>query len=259
MYGLSLLPSAKGLWPIALGVIGLWGFIKWEMRVKAPVFDLNLFRKNRVFAFSNLAALINYSSTFALGFLLSLYLQYIKGLSPQISGFVLIAQPFMMAAFSPLAGRMSDRIEPRIVASIGMTLTALGLFLLALLKADSSLTFIILSQAILGFGFALFSSPNTNAVMSSIEKRFYGLASGSLGTMRVLGMMISMAVSTLLFALFMGRVQITPEYYPAFLKSVKIAFIIFGFLCLGGIFASLVRGKVHEAVAKETKLNSLKE
>jgi hypothetical protein len=127
-----------------------------------------------------------------------------------------------------------------------MSLTALGLFFLALLREDSSLTFIIIFQIFIGLGYALFSSPNTNAAMSSVEKRFYGIASGSLGTMRILGMMVSMAVSTLLFALFMGRVQITVEYYPAFIKSVKVAFFIFGFFCAGGIFASLARGKVHE-------------
>jgi MFS family permease len=208
------------------------------MRVEYPVFQLNLFRGNRVFSFSCLAALLNYSATFAMGFLLSLYLQYIKGLSPQSAGLVLIAAPIVMAIFSPFAGRASDRIEPRIVSSIGMTLTTIGLFLFAFLDENSTLESIVIRLIVLGLGFAIFSSPNTNAIMGSVEKRFYGLA------------MISMGVATLIFTVYLGRVQITVEYYPVFMKCVKVAFIIFAILCFGGIFSSMVRGKLRPGLHK---------
>jgi len=151
----------------------------------------------------------------------------------------------VQALFSPFAGRLSDRIEPRIVASIGMGLTALGLFLFIFLNEQTTLGFIILSLILLGFGFALFSSPNTNAVMSSVENRFYGVASGTLGTMRTMGMVLSMGITVLIFSRYIGKVQITPKYYPAFLKCTKMAFTLFTVLCLGGIFASFVRGKVR--------------
>ena len=98
---------------------------------------------------------------------------------------------------------------------------------------------------LLGSGFGFFSSPNTNAIMSSVEKRFYGVASGSVGTMRLLGQMLSMGIATLTFALFIGRVQISPDNYPEFMKSVSTAFIIFSCLCTGGIFLSLSRGRVR--------------
>jgi EmrB/QacA subfamily drug resistance transporter len=245
MYGISLLPETKSLPLIFAGIIGVWAFLTWETKTRNPVFELRLFKRNRVFAFSNLAALVNYSATFAVTFLLSLFLQYIKALSPQAAGAILVAQPVVQVIFSPVAGRLSDRIEPRIVASFGMAVTTLGLLLFSLLGPDSSLHFILINLILLGFGFALFSSPNTNAVMSSVEKRFYGLASGSLGTMRLLGMMISMGISTLVFAIFIGRVQISAEHYPAFVKSLRIAFILFSALCFGGTFASMVRGKLH--------------
>ncbi|MCP8309138.1 MAG: MFS transporter [archaeon] len=245
MYGLSLLPTISGAWLILIGALGIFAFVKWEIKVKSPVLDMNLFRNNRVFAFSNLAALINYSATFAVTFLLSLYLQYIKGLSPQDAGIILVSQPVVQAIFSPFAGRLSDRIEPRIVASIGMALTTIGLSLFTVLNEKTNLEFIVASLILLGFGFALFSSPNTNAVMSSIEKKFYGVASATLGTMRLTGQMLSMGIAMLIFAIYIGRVQITPEYYPLFLRSVEAAFIIFAILCFLGIFASLVRGKVR--------------
>jgi len=245
MYGFTLLPQMSGAWLILVGALGVVAFVKWEMKVKSPVLNLGLFRNNTVFALSNLAALINYSATFAVAFLLSLYLQYIKGLTPQSAGLILVAAPVVQAIFSPLAGRLSDRIEPRIVASVGMGLTATGLVLFTSLSEKTSLGFIVASLVVLGFGFALFSSPNTNAVMSSVEKRFYGVASGTLATMRQIGMTFSMGMAMLLFTLYIGRVQITPEYYSLFLKSVNVAFIIFAALCFGGIFASLARGKIR--------------
>jgi EmrB/QacA subfamily drug resistance transporter len=245
MYGLSLLPDILGGWLILIGVLGLFAFIRYEMKAKSPVLDVNLFASSRVFAFSNLAALINYSATWAVSFLLSLYLQYVRGLSPQNAGFVLVSQPLVMAAFSPFAGRLSDKLEPRILASVGMALSAIALLLLALLDEETAFGFIIASLAIAGLGLALFSSPNTNAIMSSVETKFYGVASGTVGTMRLIGQMLSMGISMLLIALYVGRVEITPEYYPLFLKSAKVAFVIFAALCFGGVFASLARGKLR--------------
>ncbi len=245
MYGFTMLPELPGAGLILAGGLGIVAFVKWETKVKSPVLDVRLFRNNTVFALSNLAAFINYSATFAVSFLLSLYLQYIKGLTPQIAGLVLVAAPVVQAIFSPFAGRLSDKIEPRIVASLGMGLTVIGLIFFIFLGNTTSLWFIIAGLIILGFGFALFSSPNTNAVMSSVEKRFYGVASATLATMRQIGMMFSMGMVMLIFAIYLGRVQITPEYYTPFLSSLNTAFIIFTVLCFGGIFASLARGKVR--------------
>jgi MFS family permease len=245
MYGFSRLPMKTGMWLILLGASGIAAFIWWEMRVRDPVLHMTLFRNNRVFALSNLAALVNYSATAAVGFLMSLYLQYVKGLTPQHAGLILVSQPLIQAIFSPLAGRLSDRIESRIIASIGMTVTVLGLLFLTVLTETTTLKFIAASLVFLGFGFALFSSPNTNAIMSSVEKRFYGIASATLATMRLTGQMFSMGIAMLILAVHVGRVQITPEYFPAFLTSMKTAFLIFALLCFGGIFSSLSRGTVR--------------
>ena len=147
----------------------------------SPVFDMSLFRRNHVFAFSSLAALINYGASFAVGFLLSLYLQYTKGLQPQQAGIILVSQPVVMAFFSPLAGRLSDKVEPRVVASTGMAFTTVALFMFSFLNQNTSLAFVIISLIVIGFGLALFSSPNTNAIMSSVQKRSYGVAAATVG------------------------------------------------------------------------------
>ena len=246
VYGASLLPQKAAVYLILLGLAGLGFFIRLELRVKYPVFEVRLFKQNKLFTFSSLAALINYSATFAITFLLSLYLQYIKNIAPQYAGSILIAQPIVMALFSPLAGRLSDRIEPRLLASSGMAMTALGLFSLVFIDADTSKLVIILTLAFLGFGFALFSSPNMNAIMGSVERRHFGIASGTVATMRLLGQMTSMAISMVIFALFIGREPISPANYDQFLKSVKLSFLIFASLCTIGILFSSLRGEVRD-------------
>ena len=243
IYGFSLLPGMLGVSLIIAGASGIFAFVKQEMKAESPLLDVKLFGKNRVFVFSNLTHLISYTSTFAVAFLLSLYLQYIKGLSPQGAGLVLVALAAVQSGFSPVAGRLSDRIEPRILASIGLGLTVAGLAHFIFLDENTSLGFIIGSLILLGFGRALFVSPNTNAIMASVKQRAYGVASATLATMRQVGMTFSMGITMLLFAIYIGRMEITPQYYPLFLGSTRMVFIIFTALCSAGIVTSLLRGK----------------
>ncbi len=246
-YGFSLLPAATGWYSILLGAMGGFVFITWEMKVNSPVLDINLFRRNRVLAFSSLAALVNYSATHAIAFLLSLYLQYIKGLTPEVAGLILVSQPIVQAIFSPFTGRLSDRIEPQIVASMGMAVTTLGLVLFTFLGGKTEITYIIASLLLVGFGLALFSSPNMNAAMNSVDKRVYGVASAAMNTVRSTGHILSMGIVTSIFSMNIGRVQITPAHHIPFVRGMKVAFITFGILCFFGIFASLSRGKVRQA------------
>ena len=252
VYGSTLLEESSGMWLgvglIVGGVIGLGAFVWWEMRINSPVLDMSLFKNSRAFTLSNLAALINYSATYAVTFLMSFYLQYrpINPLGAQDAGLILVAMPAVQAVFSPLTGRLSDRLEPRLLASAGMVLNTVGLCLFIFLNEETSLKFIIGNLILLGFGYALFVSPNSNAIMSSAPKTAYGVASAILATMRQVGMVLSMVVAMLMFTLYnISDVQITPEYYPLFQQSMKTGFIIFAALCFGGIFASLARGKVR--------------
>lgn len=245
MYGLSRPPTPSSLWFLLLTLVSLAMFIRWEEKVTSPILKITMFRNNTAFAFSNLAALINYSATFATTLLMSLYLQYIKGFSAHRAGLFLIFAPLVQALISPFAGRLSDRFEPRLIASVGMTLTVVALALLSHLSRETSLTFLVICLLIFGLGFALFSSPNTNAVISAVESKFYGVASATLATARSIGMAMSISFTIFLFSLFIGPVQIKPENYDAFLQSTQIAFIIFSVLCFVGIFVSLARGKNH--------------
>jgi MFS family permease len=245
IYGMLLLPDPSGLAGIAaaLGAAGV--FYWWEKRVTSPLTDLSVFANNRTFVFSNIAAMINYGATFGVGVLLSLYLQYIQGFSAAFAGLILVAQPVVQCLFSPVAGRLSDRIEPRIVATAGMALTTLGLSFFIFLTPATPLWVIVFSLMVLGLGYGFFSSPNTNAIMSSAEKRHLGIASGMVATMRSIGQLLSMAIAMFCFTIFIGPVTITPEVYPALMTSVTVAFIVFTLLCLVGVGASYVRGTIH--------------
>jgi MFS family permease len=242
VYGATRLPSTLGTVLLLCGVLLFALFIRQQLTTRFPVFDIHLFVGNKTFAYSSLAALLNYSATFAVTFLLSLYLQYLKGMSPQTAGSVLMAQPIVMALLSPIAGRFSDLIEPRLLASAGMTITAIGVLFFSMLQPDTAPYLIVANLILLGTGFALFSSPNMNAIMGAVEKRHYGLASGTVATMRLLGQMFSMAVATVVLALIVGRQAIVPANHDLFLRSIHTVFLISAALCLSGVYFSWFRG-----------------
>ncbi len=245
MYGMASLPDLDSVFMMSVGAFGFWLFFHHQHNRPNPLFDVSLFYANRVFALSCLASVIMYTATFANIVLLSLYLQYLRGLAPATAGLVLMAQPAIMAIFSPWAGKLSDRIEPRIIASIGMFVTATGLYLLATMGAQTPLAVIVVYLMTTGLGFSLFSSPNANAIMGAVDRRYYGIAGSSVATMRVLGQMASMGIVAMAFSLTLGAVQITPAVYPQLQWAISLSFAIAATLCLPGIYLSFARGRLR--------------
>ena len=243
MYGFSRLPSFPGWIFITIGILMAAVFLIAEKKIINPVFDISLILQNRVFAFSGIAALIHYSATSATGFFISLYLQYLKGLDARTAGLIMISQPIAMTLLSPAAGKLSDRKNPGVIASAGMGMTATGLILLCFIKETTPNYLIILLLLLMGIGFGLFSSPNSNAIMSSVEKRHLGVASGVVGTMRMVGQMMSMGIAMMLISLYIGKQTINPDTYPGLLAGMRTGFIVFSILSVFGIFASLARNK----------------
>ncbi len=247
--GVSTLPDITGLLLLVFGIFGVWAFIELAKRLSHPIFDVSLFLKNRVFTFSCFASFIIYTAVFANIVLISLYLQYLKGMSATMAGTIMMVQPLTMAIFSPFAGRLSDNIEPRVIASIGMAITALGLLMLGLLNANSSISYLVGALVVTGVGFGLFSSPNVNAIMSAVDNQQYGSATGSIATMRILGQMMSMVLVTLIFAVVIGQVKIEPANFLNLQQAISICFFISASLCIPGFIFSLVRGRMHQSVA----------
>ncbi|WP_042331050.1 MFS transporter [Desulfosporosinus orientis] len=245
LYGLTDITAGfRYIFACILGLILLIVFTVYENRISYPLLPIPMFTKNRSFSFSNLAALINYSATFALIYLMSLYLQNVQKIDTSQSGLILLSQPIIMAVLSPLAGRLSDKINSQILASLGMGITTVGLFLFIFLNQNTSILFVMMNLAFIGLGFAFFSSPNTNAVMSSVERTLYGVASSTLGTMRLLGQTLSMTIVALITSIYMKNMTLdSANYIISFLKSSRTSFIVFTLLCFIGVFASLARGR----------------
>jgi len=246
LYGFAFLMD--GMAPRVLlvaGAILLTGFVRYEIRKDHPLLEIHLFTENVTFAFSNLAAMINYSATFAIGFLASLHLQVVMGLDARVAGWVMLSQPLIMALFSPFAGRLSDRVEARIVSSIGMALTTLGLLMFAFVTRQTTLPVIMAEMALIGLGFAFFSSPNNNAIMGSVGKEKYGVASSSLATMRMSGQAVSMSIVALIMAMYGGQEAMGAQSVDMVLASTRSALVIFTVLSVAGIFFSLKRGRVR--------------
>jgi EmrB/QacA subfamily drug resistance transporter len=241
--------SAMSVSLIVGGLATLAFFVCYERRASTPLLDLSLF-KNTAFACTVLTSLLNYSSVFGVGFILSLYLQLVPGFSAAQAGLIMLTQPVMMALFSPLGGRLSDRIEPRIVSSIAMSVVAAAIFSLSLLHANSPWWDTALRLMILGLGYAFFSSPNTNAAMSSVDRTQYGIAAAVLSTMRFTGQAISLAVATSVLSANLGGMAVSRgpgAKLPAdaFMRGMHSALTILALICAAGIFTSLVRGRIR--------------
>jgi EmrB/QacA subfamily drug resistance transporter len=241
----SYLPSTLSLVLLVLSLFGFAFFFLFERGHKHPILNVSLFFTNRVFTFSCLASLIIYTATFANVVQVSLYLQYLKELSATSAGMIMMCQPLTMAIFSPLAGRLSDKIEPRYLATAGMVVSCGGLLLLSNLQIDTDINYLIAALVITGFGFSLFSSPNVSAIMGSVEKRSLGSANGVLATMRIFGQMTSMVLVTMVFALIIGAVEIDISNYDELAKAIRLTFSIAACLCLPGLYFSVARGKVR--------------
>lgn len=243
VYGVLGRHTGSPAWMPGLGVAGLLLFFWFEARSPSPLLDVRLLRHNRVFAFSNLATLINYAASFGVTFFFSLYLQYVKGLTPQHTGLVLIVQPLLQAILSPVCGRWADRYSPASIATLGMMICALAIGLAATVGSDTPIPLIMGMLAVMGIGFAIFSSPNTTAVMGSVAPRHYGVASSLVATMRTSGMLTSMTIVTVIFSHFLGNHPVGPANLGAFLHSMQLALAVFCGLCVVGVFFSLVRVK----------------
>ena len=242
MYGFSSVTS--GILPkilLLFGILLFFLFLRRETHTPEPLIDPDLFRKNTIFSFSNIAALLNYGASYAVSYLLSIYLQTVLGFDSQIAGLILITSPVFQTILSPIAGRLSDRYSPFLLTSCGMAISAAGIFAFVFIREGYPLALTIGALTVIGIGFAFFSSPNTNAIMSSVEKKDYSIASSVTATSRSIGHTLSMAVVTTVVAVTIGNVTLAEASAASVLHAMRISFIIFTIFCIAGIFFSAKR------------------
>ena len=239
IYGFTTLNTQTGLIITILGIVLLIIFGAYELRQKSPVFNMNLFR-NAKFTSSNIAALCSYIAVMVVTTILNYHFQYVRGWDAQMSGLILIITPILMAIMAPNAGKLSDKVHPQKLAALGMGIATVALLILPFLNGSTPLYLVVLAMILQGIGMGLFSSPNMNAIMSSVPPKDAPTASASQATMRTIGQTMSLGLLTLVFAWVMGNLELAPQYASMIVQSSQIICGICTVACVLAIFASLV-------------------
>jgi EmrB/QacA subfamily drug resistance transporter len=245
VYGLSILPHIFGAVMLVLSAISLALFILHQSRSRRPLIRVQMFRESRVFSMSLTTSLLMYASNFPLIFLMSLYLQFVKGLSPSHAGQVLLLQALSMAIMAPLSGKLADRFQPRLLATLGCVIVACGLLVLSLMDTQTSVTYIASSLLLIGVGFGLFSTPNNNAIMGGVKRHEVGVASASMNLARTIGNLFGMSLVNLMVHYYLGDAQFTQEQNPALIQTVEMALNMSLTFVLIACVISAFRGKLR--------------
>ena len=246
---------------LVIGTVALVALVIVERIVRNPIVPLSLFR-NRVFASANLSLTLSFLALFAVSFMMPFYLEQLRGFSLIDSGLLLTPLPLTIAVFAPFSGRLADRIGTRWLAATGLAIACLGLVFLSQLQANSSVFDIAWRLVVIGFGQALFQSPNNSALMGSAPGAAQGVASGFLATGRVIGQSTSVALAGAIFTSLGGAVagaqlhkivlRLGPHSFPpgyvaaaqqTFVGAFHATFLVCAAVAVVGVFASLVRGK----------------
>ena len=239
IYGFTTLATPNGLILTVVGLALLVVFGLYELRQKSPVFNMNLF-KNKKFTSSNIAALCSYIAVMVVTTILNYHFQYVRGWNAQMAGLILIVTPIIMAILAPNTGKLSDRIHPQKLAAVGMAIASVAMFILVFLNNDMPVYMVVIAMILQGVGMGLFSSPNMNAIMSSVPPKDAPTASASQATMRTIGQTMSLGLLTLVFALVMGNLPLSSQYADLIIQSSQMICTISLCACILSIFASLI-------------------
>ncbi len=243
VYGLSMLPGLFGFALLLVSLLSLAGFIMHQSRDRQPLIRVQMFRESRVFSLSLSTSFLMYGSNFAIIFLLSLYLQYIKGFSPAYAGQILLMQALCMAIIAPIAGKLADRFQPRIIATLGCSIVAVGFLLLIQINPETTAFYIGGSLGLVGLGFGLFSTPNNSAIMGSVKEQEVGVASASMNLSRTIGNLVGMSLVNLMMHYYIGDANFGPESNLALMSTISLALLMsLSFVIIASII-SAVRGK----------------
>lgn len=243
VYGTSKLPSFFGIVCTLLSVFAIVVFIYHQSKSSRPLIRVQMFKESRVFSFSLASSFFMYGSNFAILFLLSLYLQYIKGYSPAFTGKILLLQALTMAIMAPFSGKLADKFEARILASIGCFIVATGFVLLNQIDVYSSASHVGLALLLIGTGFGLFSTPNNSAIMGSVTSQEIGVASASMNLGRTVGNLFGMSIVNLILHYYLGNELISEADTNELMNSISLALKMSLAFVIIAMLMSLSRGK----------------
>ncbi|MEP0357265.1 MAG: MFS transporter [Paraglaciecola sp.] len=243
VYGLSILPSVLGGGILMLSTLSLGLFVLHQSRSRKPLIRIQMFRDSRIFSISLSTSLLMYASNFPLVFLMSLYLQYVKGFSPSHAGQIILLQALSMAILAPISGKLADKFEARIIATLGCVIVGAGLAVLSMISAETSIVYIATSLLLIGVGFGLFSTPNNNAIIGAVKPSEVGVASATLNLSRTIGNLFGMSLVNLMVHFYIGDEQFSAEQNPALIHTFDMALLMsLSFAAMACILSAL-RGK----------------
>jgi EmrB/QacA subfamily drug resistance transporter len=244
---------------LALAVVLLPAFVLIESRATAPMLDLSIF-KNRMFAAATGAAFINGLSRFALLFLFVFYFQGVQGDDPITAGIKLSPMAIGMLIASPLAGIWADRRGSRMLAALGMLVSAVALAGMTTLEQSSPYWETVLWLGLVGIGSGMFNSPNTAAMMGTVPPHRRGIAAGARMMLQNTGAVLSIAFviavvtsgvpKEVLFKIFSGLASGLPTAeLDAFISNMHTALWVLAATSLIGAGVSLLRPR-HASESK---------
>ncbi len=252
VYGLSKLPSVLGIFVSILSLIFIAIFILHQSKSAQPLIRVQMFKESRVFSLSLATSFFMYGSNFAIVFLMSLYLQYIKGFTPAHAGKILLLQALAMAIMAPIAGKLSDRFQPRVIATLGCMIVASGFILMNQIDTTTSAMHVGTALVLIGLGFGLFSTPNNSAIMGAVSKNEVGVASASMNLSRTVGNLLGMSIVNLMLHYYLGDRVISQQTSDELMLTVALALkMSLIFVVLATVLSSF-RGRREELTASSS-------
>ncbi|MEM4911686.1 MAG: MFS transporter, partial [Metallosphaera sp.] len=252
---------------IGAGVIIIASMLIYERRAENPIIDLKAFQ-NRVLSFSILASFFQSMGYLSVVFVIIMYLQGIRGLSPLNASLLLVPGYVVASSLGPFAGRLSDKIGARIPASIGISMMMGAILVYLTLTLSSPLYVIIIASVIGGLGSAMFYPANNSAVMANARRGFYGGANGLLRTLANLGTLFSYVLALTVaslsipryvaFEVFLGTINLVGGVAGSFLTGIKEALVVAFFILVIALVLSASRGKETRMERNEAKTSNLK-
>lgn len=239
-FGVTRLPDLEGWGLLLISILFMGIFVYHCDRAEHPLVRLRVVWENRVYSRSLLASMFMWGGNYGLVFLLGLYLQYTRGMTPTDAGKMLMYQAVVMAVLAPMTGKLSDRFSPKLLATLGCLIVAVTLSFMLFMDNSTSITVMALGMMALGLGFGLFSTPNSSAALGAVPEEKMGIASALLNLARLKGQLLGTASVTLLLALLIGKIEITPDHYEAVgtaLRSIIFISLIFALLATYFSFA----------------------
>jgi len=247
------LPVLIGL--LSVAVLFFILFLYFESNPKTQLIGLKIF-KNRVFSLSAGAMLMVFIALASVTVLIPFFLEKIWGLQPQEVGLYLMIIPVCILFVAPLAGYLSDKVQARIITTIGIAIMTVGLYLTRELHADSTSFEVIRVLILIGIGMGLFSTPNTSSIMGSVDKEQLGTASGINATIRTLGIAFGVSIAISIFEYFRSHaVKEGMGVDEAFMFGYHTVYKYIIYIVLAAVIVSWFRGNDKDPISRGPGIN----